>query len=153
MENDSPTLVHNLDGESENKMSNTRNAAFLFIGVIVAGIVTGFLISRIAPTSNFSNAKSLIGNGAKNSAKGVMVGSKDTKSFPDDAEGMLKEGGIEGEGQYHLERPGGVSQNVYLISSVIDLTSYVGKKVKVWGQTYEAQKAGWFMDVGRLQVL
>jgi len=153
MENDSPTLVKSLEGGSENKMINSRNTVILFIGVIVAGIITGFLISRIAPTPNFSNAKSLLGNDSKNSAKGVIVGSKDTKSFSDDVEGMLKEGGIEGEGQYHLERPGGVSQNVYLISSVIDLSAYVGKKVKVWGQTYEAQKAGWFMDVGRLQVL
>jgi hypothetical protein len=64
----------------------------------------------------------------------------------------LQEGGIDGEGQYHLVRPGGDSQNVYLTSSVVDLSLFVNKKVKVWGQTQTAQKAGWLMEVGRVQV-
>jgi len=36
---------------------------------------------------------------------------------------------------------------------VIDLEKFVGRKVKVWGQTFAAQKAGWLMDVGKLKVL
>ena len=66
---------------------------------------------------------------------------------------MLKKGGIEGEGAYHLERSGGPSQNVYLTSSVLDLSQLVGRKIKVWGETNSAQKAGWLMDVGRAQII
>jgi len=43
------------------------------------------------------------------------------KTFPDKTEGVLREGGIEGEGNFHLERPGGESQNVYLTSTTVDL--------------------------------
>ena len=74
------------------------------------------------------------------------------KTFKDSIVGLLKEGGIEGEGNFHLERPGGVSQNVYLTSSTVDLSKYVGKKVKVWGQTFQGQKAGWLMDVGLVEI-
>ncbi|MDO8269715.1 MAG: hypothetical protein Q7T54_03530, partial [Candidatus Levybacteria bacterium] len=63
------------------------------------------------------------------------------------------EGGIDGEGEYHLERPGGDSQNVYMSSSTVDLAQFTGRKVKVWGQTNSAQKAGWLMDVGKVEVL
>ena len=77
----------------------------------------------------------------------------DEKSFTDSAEGSLTAGGIDGEGSHHLVRPGGDSQNVYLTSSIIDLDQFVGHSVKIWGETFQAQQAGWLMDVGRLQVL
>ena len=60
---------------------------------------------------------------------------------------------MEGEGSFHLERPGGTSQNVYLTSSTVDLSEYVGKKVKVYGETFQGEKAGWLMDVGLVEVL
>jgi hypothetical protein len=43
--------------------------------------------------------------------------------------------------------------NVYLTSSTVDLSPFVGKKVRVWGQTFTGQKAGWLMDVGLVEVL
>jgi hypothetical protein len=52
-----------------------------------------------------------------------------------------------------LERAGGPSQDVYLTSSTISFDEYVGKKVKVWGETFSAKTAGWLMDVGRLELL
>ena len=64
----------------------------------------------------------------------------------------MREGGIEGEGNFHIERPGGKSQNAYLTSSTVDLSVYVGKKVKVWGQTFSGQTAGWLMDVGLVEI-
>lgn len=85
--------------------------------------------------------------------KGQTFGVSDTSAYKDTTEGQLKKGGIEGEGQYHLERPGGESQNVYLTSSTVDLSKFVGKKIKVWGATQAAQKAGWLMDVGKVEVL
>jgi len=33
------------------------------------------------------------------------------------------------------------------------LSKFVGKNIKVWGQTQSAQYAGWLMDVGRVEVL
>lgn len=80
------------------------------------------------------------------------AGVQDKKTFKDSAEGIMKEGGVDGEGNFHLERPGGVSQNAYLTSSTVDLSKYIGKKVKVWGQTFQGQKAGWLMDVGLVEV-
>ena len=60
---------------------------------------------------------------------------------------------VNGEGTHKLIRDGGPSQTVYLISSVIDMSEFVGKKVQVWGETIDAQKAGWLMDVGRVKIL
>jgi hypothetical protein len=39
-----------------------------------------------------------------------------------------------------------------MTSSVVDLSLVLDKKVKVWGETQAAQKAGWLMDVGRVEV-
>ncbi len=121
---------------------------WLAIGFLaVAGLVGGFagwgLSGKVAsksdtPSQSVETSKS---SGIKNS-----------KSFPDTATGILKEGGIDGEGSYHLERPGGKSQNVYLTSSIVDLSKFVGKKVKVQGETFEAQTAGWLMDVGFVEL-
>jgi hypothetical protein len=80
------------------------------------------------------------------------VGIKDEQTFKDSAEGKLQKGGIDGEGTHHLVRTGGVSQTVCLTSSVVDLDQFVGKKVKVYGQTFAAKNAGWLMDVGRVEV-
>ena len=80
------------------------------------------------------------------------AGIPDKSTFKDTTEGTLREGGIEGEGSFHLERPGGKSQTVYLTSSTVDLSEYIGKKVKVWGETHTSEKAGWLMDVGYVEV-
>lgn len=83
-----------------------------------------------------------------------IVGSTDTRTFRDSAEGVLESGGIDGEGTHHLVRvEGRPDQNAYLTSSIIDLDQYVGKKVRVWGETFTAQKAGWLMDVGKIELL
>lgn len=81
------------------------------------------------------------------------VGIKDTQTFPDSAQGMMEKGGINGEGTHKLIREGGPSQTVYLVSSVVDLDQFVGRKVEVWGQTFDAAKAGWLMDVGLVKIL
>ena len=40
-----------------------------------------------------------------------------------------------------------------LLLRSVDLSKFIGKKIKVWGATQTAQHAGWLMDVGRIQVL
>lgn len=126
-----------------------RNVIIFFVVLLIAGIFSGFFIAQVKNSS--SGGKNI--GGFISNLKGTTVGSSDTKTFSDTTEGILKEGGFEGEGAYHLERPGGKSQYAYLTSSVIDLSAFVNKKVKVWGKTEKAQKAGWLMDVGRLQIL
>lgn len=120
--------------------------------VIFLGIGSGFILSKLSPGLIKNNA--LPSPNEKSAVeKGKIYGSNDTGTFKDTVEGKLKEGGIDGEGQFHLERPGGESQNVYLTSSLVDLSLFVNKKIKVWGETQKAQKAGWLMDVGRVEVL
>lgn len=126
----------------------------ILIVVVVMGLfggASGFLIARVTAQQQAGGTKEI--TSASEITKGTAFGSNDTKTFNDTAEGVLKEGGIDGEGQFHLERPGGESQYVYLTSSAVDLSLVKGKKIKVWGQTQKAQRAGWLMDVGRVEVL
>lgn len=120
-------------------------AFFTFIALaVVIGVILGFGFSRF-------NKKSMsISKNVKTTAQ--TAGVVDKKTFKDSAEGVLREGGIDGEGNFHLERPGGISQNVYLTSTTVDLSTYIGKKIKVWGQTFQGQTAGWLMDVGLVEV-
>jgi hypothetical protein len=120
----------------------------LFI-IVVAGVFTGFLLSRKS-TSVVTNSTVSVKNAV--GAKGE-VGSSDTKTFRDTATGVLESGGSNGEGTHKLTRPGGVSQTVYLVSSIVDLDQYVGKKVEIWGETLKAKRVGWLMDVGRLKII
>ena len=122
----------------------------VFTLMAILGIGTGFVISYY--THQTGNALLPLSGGGQ-TTKGQTFGSDDTRTFKDIADGTLKEGGINGEGQYHLVRSGGDSQNVYLTSSSLDLSKFVGKKIKVWGETQEAQSAGWLMDVGRVEIL
>lgn len=130
----------------------TSKLIIVLVVVAVLGVGTGFILS-----TRTSGVPGLSSKSAEKTSsgisKGTTVGSNDTKTFKDTAEGVLEEGGIKDEGQFHLVRPGGDSQNVYLTSSVVDLSKFLKKKVKVWGQTNTAKHAGWLMDVGKLQVL
>ena len=128
-----------------------KGSAILIAGVvlvILAGIGTGWLLSGRA---KIAGSSSQTGPGAETGPK--EAGLADEKTFRDTAEGTLEEGGIAGEGTHHLVRDGGPSQNVYLTSTVIDLESFVGKKVQVWGETISARKAGWLMDIGKIKVV
>lgn len=135
--------------------SSIAPKVFLIAAIIfVVGIGSGYVFSRLGGAG-----LPLVGNKPVaqvengNVEKGKIYGSSDEKSFRDSAEGTLQKGGLDGEGSHKLIRPGGDSQTAYLTSSTLSLDGFVGRKVKVWGETYQAQKAGWFMDVGRIQVL
>ncbi|MDO5561259.1 MAG: hypothetical protein Q4G02_00575 [bacterium] len=85
---------------------------------------------------------------------GDIFGSNNADEFKDSAQGYLTAGGIgDEEGSHSLLRAGGASQTVYLTSSVTDLDKFVGMEIKVWGETFSGQKAGWLMDVGRVEVI
>lgn len=123
--------------------------------VLVAGSATGYGAYQLTTQSgssdpeNIENIEQVAGSSVKN---GDVFGSANEDAFKDSAEGVLQAGGINGEGSHQLLREGGESQTVYLTSSVTDLDKLVGMKVKVWGETFKAQQAGWLMDVGRVQV-
>lgn len=143
------TIIHSLD-ESENKknLNNLFVLPLMFLSVLIFGVFSGWFIAQIYEKKE-NNQKSL---GQKIEVK-KTAGIVDKKTFKDTAEGVLREGGIDGEGQFHLERPGGPSQNVYLTSTTVDLSQFIGKKIRVWGETFSAQKAGWLMNVGFVEIL
>lgn len=121
---------------------------------IAAGIATGYGGARLqAKTSGSFGGAPLQQVAGSNVNAGDIFGSPDEKTFKDSAEGYLEAGGLDGEGSHKLLRPGGDSQTVYLTSSVTDLSKFEGMSIKVWGETFKAQKAGWLMDVGRVQVI
>lgn len=122
--------------------------SLILLGALVLGAGGGYLVSAFGARA--SSTGTTVDN-KEGSVKGVGIADK--KEFPDQAEGVLRAGGIDGEGNFHLERKGGESQNVYLTSSTVDLTKFIGKKIKVWGKTFEAEKAGWLMDVGFVESL
>lgn len=126
--------------------------SLLIVGVFVAlaGIATGWVLNKQGVGRNILGLSKSSAPGAKLGAN--EAGLADEATFKDTAEGTLEEGGVNGEGTHHLVREGGPSQNVYLTSTVIDLSAFVGKKVQVWGQTIGARKAGWLMDVGKIKV-
>lgn len=126
-----------------------RNVAIsVYVILVMLGLGTGYLLSRNMKASGQSAGEK---PGIIKTEK--VEGISDTKTFKDSAEGLIEKGGINGEGTHKLIREGGPSQTAYLVSSVVDLDSYVGKKVKVWGETFAAQKASWLMDVGKIEVL
>lgn len=136
-----------------NKFSDTGNKdnmkmigiaiAVILAGILTGGLLSGKLLAKGSRAPNVPNVKST------SSEAGV----KDEKTFKDTATGTLKAGGIKGEGTFHLERPGGETQTVYLTSTVIDLSTFAGKKVQIWGQTYAGKNTPWLMDVGRVKVI
>lgn len=125
----------------------------IIITVLVIGVVSGFLFSQKGKLAPAIPGNKATGEAGGKVEKGQVYGAADGKEFTDKTEGTLEKGGLEGEGSHKLIRPGGESQTVYLTSSILDLDSFTGKKVRVWGETFEPQKAGWFMDVGKLEVL
>ncbi|CAN5188092.1 hypothetical protein BH09PAT1_BH09PAT1_5470 [soil metagenome] len=153
-EKSSSSLMHDFTGSSSKKKSKPNDGSSMkyigiFIIVILLGVGTGYAIASMKGTT----ARKAAGAPTYSVGTGKTFGVTDTKDFPDIAQGSLKVGGIEGEGAFHLVRPGGDDQTVYMTSSTVDLSQFDGKDVKVWGKTQAAQHAGWLMDVGKVQVL
>ncbi len=123
--------------------------AGIFIVATILAIGSGYILAQKTQHTASLGMSTTSGGQV---AKGTVYGSNDTATFKDMAEGTLQQGGISGEGQFHLVRVGGDSQNVYLTSSIVDLSQFINKKIKVFGQTQKAKYAGWLMDVGRVEV-
>lgn len=146
----SESLVHDFKGSSSvsEAFSLTPKIIAIFAGIVVLGLLSGFFVSK---NKGGGVSQGVVTAGSV--TKGTIVGSDDSKTFNDTAEGIMKKGGIEDEGTFHLVRPGGDSQNVYLTSSIVDMSLFIDRKVKVFGATQKAKTAGWLMDVGKIEVL
>src|SRR5438046_3186887 len=112
--------------DDELPQGGNKMVVIVFIVLIVLGIGTGFLLSKKfnSPVSTTAGSKVMTTDNGKKS-----VGVSDTATFKDSATGTVQAGGSSGEGTHNLVRDGGPSQTVYLISSVVDLDQFVGKKV------------------------
>ncbi len=156
MENE-PGILHTMNDTTNEtqKVSSfsTRAMAGVIAAALALGILSGFIYNK------FTGGSVAVSTDSKGSAGdvaegGQSAGIKDSKTFKDKAEGVLRVGGFEGEGSYHIEqKPKQPDQNAYLTSTTVDLSQFVGKKIRVWGQTFEAEKAGWLMDVGYIEVI
>lgn len=133
--------------ESKKPVNKNLILGLISLFVIFAGMGTGYLLSGVSKKTQEVGTTGEI-KVSKNEA-GVV----DESKFSTTTEGILEEGGIGGEGTYHLVRGIGPSQYAYLTSSVIDLGAFVGKKVQIWGETMSGKKAGWLIDVGKIKVI
>ncbi len=132
------------DISMQTKTLSTRVIIGVYVVLALLGVGTGYFLSH----SNITGVG--VKQGIIETAK--VSGSTDTSTFKDTAVGVIQKGSTDGEGTHQLIRTGGPSQTVTLMSSVVDLDQYIGKKVKVYGQTQAAQKAAWLMDVGRVEL-
>jgi len=150
--------AHQLSVHPPMKKNSTKNNSIknLLIALVTVflGIGSGYLLYS---STHAQTPTSLPATASPSSSdqvqKGELYGADNAEAFKDEAEGVLVKGGIDGEGTHHIIRDGGPSRNVYLTSSVLDLNLFNDHKVKVWGETFQAQKAGWLMDVGRVEVI
>jgi hypothetical protein len=141
--------VRSLNDEQLEETKEIKPVVYgVFILLVVFGVITGFILSRGAVGSQAKVGAPVSGttDGKKS------VGVSDTKTFTDSATGVIESGGLEDEGTHKLIRDGGPSQTVYMISSVVDLDEFTGKKVTVWGQTMAARNVPWLMDVGKVNM-
>lgn len=122
----------------------TKTLIMVLVASIILGGITGYILSSKTTT----NKSGLMGQPPKSAGQ-------DSKTFRDFAEGIIKakpapkDPGQYSEGTHTLERTN--ADPVALTSSVVDLSLYEGKKVKVFGETQKALKEGWLMDVGKVE--
>jgi len=137
--------------EEKRSLSGVLLSSFVILLILAAGVISGRSLSYrqsgkgiISPTE--------VGERIE---KKMVIGVENSDVFRDTAVGIVEEndGSFTNEGTHKLIREGGESQTVYLTSSVLDLGKLLGRKVKIWGETFTAQKAGWLMDVGKVEVL
>src|SRR3990172_1129159 len=122
----------------------------IVVVVVAAGIFSGLVFS-----SRNKNAKSQ----AKAAIDEEQLTGEQKQSFAqtfrDEAEGTIEKNDKldkYAQGTHKLIRPGGEDQTAYLTSTVLDLDEYVGKNVKVFGETFGSSQVGWLMDVGKVEV-
>ncbi len=134
------------------QFTSSSNLTKILMAVLVLSVVAGVGTGRVLSSKNTGTSTAIAPLGDKK----PETAQQDTRTFKDFAEGTMRKRPESKnpeeyvEGTHFLERKGGVP--VALTSSVVDLSEYEGKKVKVFGETQKALKEGWLMDVGRVEV-
>lgn len=142
---DKTTPYENITKHFSN-MSPIRMLIIVAGAAILLGTVTGYILFSRGSGADIS---------LLDANKIPTVPQQDTRTFRDFAEGTIqarpqpKNPTEYVEGTHLLAREGAVP--VALTSSVVDLSKYEGKKVKVFGETQKAIKEGWLMDVGKIE--
>jgi hypothetical protein len=147
-------ILHQFNQPGSSGKSKWREVvlpALVILVIILSGSVTGYLLAGRG--TGAPSLKGKDGQGLSLFSSPNEAGVQDEESFPDKAQGKLKENDSQEvtEGSHQLVRPGGESQTAYLTSSVVDLDEFLDECVEVWGQTFAAQKAGWLMDIGYIR--
>lgn len=138
----------NLSERITKPLVSYQNPGKLLLIVIIASVVLGVTTGYIVSQKGVPKGASPIVGAPKNPQQ-------DQGTFRDFAQGTIKAKPQPSntaeytEGTHILEREGAVP--VALTSSVVDLSQYEGKKVKVYGETQKALKEGWLMDVGKVE--
>ena len=156
--------IPNLSQEPVNNLPKTSLISFPLIAlIVVVGLISGFIFSRVFPSSSKSNL-TLTGNTDQPQLSTDAISSPDqlkvgqlygnlNQTFKDSATGIVEKGNINGVGTHILNRDGGPSQRASLISSTVDLDLFVGKKVEIKGETNASDKTPWLLDVGSIKIL
>jgi hypothetical protein len=140
----STNFLHRLPGSARYKV-----LGLILVVALVAGIGTGYVLASTQSGGGSGNLIALPNSTPK-------TAQQDERTFRDFAEGKLtkkpepKSNDSYEEGTHLLVRDGAVP--VALTSSVVDLSEFENKKVKVFGETQKAIKEGWLMDVGKVEV-
>jgi len=118
------------------------------VAVILLGVGSGWIFAGKGSSNSKASTNVRVADETSVSQDGV-----DESLFPDTAEGELKEGGLNGEGTHYLDRGLGEEKNVALLSTVLNLDNYIGKKIEIWGNSVTSPQVGWLMDVGKVKIL
>ncbi len=140
------SVLRSFDGPPKKKQFDMKkySTPLLALLVIIAGVMSGYFLSG----ANAGRSQGTSSNGTSEGENGNGSTNVDESQFAETEEGVLMEGGIDGEGTHYLDRGMGEEKYVYLTSTVLNLDKYVGKKVRVKGNTIAGQKAGYLMEVG-----
>ena len=145
------TLTSKADKITKNFIS-TDNPARLLLTIVIVSVVLGLLTGYIISNKGRGGGLTSAGLGAP-TAKNAQ---SDTHTFKDFAEGIIKAKPQSNQqddtsGGTHLLIRQDNAVPVTLTSSVVDLSKYEGKKVKVFGETQAVPNVEWFMDVGKVE--
>lgn len=125
---------------------NSRYTRLFFVTLIIA-LVLGTLTGYVVANKKITSSNSLIPK-VEEAPKSAQQDTKLCRDFADGTIEARKAPAKEGEyaeGSHMLVKEGSIP--VALTSSVVDLSQYEGKKVRVTGETQKAIKEAWLMDV------
>lgn len=124
---------------------------FIIVVVVAAGVLTGLVLASRSKYKASSASAAIEGENLNEEQKqSVQTVTRDQAEGTIEKNDKFEE---TAQGQWKLIRPGGESQTAFLTSSYLDLDEYVGKKVKVYGETLGSDKVGWLMDVAKVEVI